>query len=138
MTRSARDLVTRLRALQDRRHQLTQAKDHVGAHAALDLAVSLIDPADPTLLREALLHATNPASVPPIPVVFGPEDLAAVVGVDELLAMVQLYAQASIAWSRQPSPDAEDMCRKAHAALRTAFELLCRAAPVAEAPGRLS
>jgi hypothetical protein len=145
MTRAARDLVTRLRALQDRRHQPTQAKDHVAAHTALDLAVSLVDPADLTLLREALLHATNPASVPPIPVVFGPQDLAAVVGVDELLALVAAYATGRTEWGRAHERKdlatchaTERQLEAAYRKLRAAVEQLCRAVPVAETPGRLS
>lgn len=143
MTAQSRDLVRRVRALQERRHQLAEAKDHVGAHAALDLAVSLVDPCDLPTLREALLHATNPASVPRSAVVVGPQDVAAkVVGVDEVQALVAVYASAVAEWARRsllsgglPDADAEDLCRAAHTALMDAVRLLCGVVPPVELRG---
>lgn len=137
-----KDLVRRLRALQERRHALTAAKDHVGAHQALDLAVSLIDPTDLPTLREALLHATNPAHTPPVPVVLGPQDVAAVVGVEEIMSLVYVYSTGCTYWGRaferrdlKTAHEVERRLEAAHRELKAAVERLCAAAPTVELGG---
>jgi hypothetical protein len=140
---AARDLVRRMRALQERRHALTAAKDHVRAHAALDLAVSLVDAADRATLGGALLHATNPASVPPVPVVLGPQDAAdGGLSIDELLAMVAAYATGCTDWGRAFERKDAARCHEieralegSHADLRAALERLCGAVPPVELGG---
>lgn len=132
MSAEAYDLVRRVRVLQQRRHTLAAAKDRDGAVVALDLAVSLVDAAD-VLLREALLHATNPAHTPPIPVVLGSQDVAAVVGADELMALVRLYATACV--ERAQNRVAAHAVVKAYGEVEEAVERLCAAAPTVELGG---
>jgi hypothetical protein len=129
----ARELVRRVRALQVRRHALTAAKDHTGAVGALELAVSLLDAASRAELRDAVLHATNPANTPPVPVVLGPQDVAAVVSRDELLALVRTYGQACYSLARREVSQAD--CGRTLAAVAEAVEKLCQAAPTYELDG---
>lgn len=142
MARHAHDLTRRLRETQTERQRLAALRDHAGAHRMLDLAVSLVDASDRGTLGEALLHATNPASVPPIPVVPGPQDVAAVVGVEELLAMVAAYATGCTDWGRAFERKDAARCHEieralegSHADLRAALERLCGAVPPVELGG---
>jgi hypothetical protein len=135
MTRRAHDLVRRVRDLQDRRHTLTSIKNYAGACLALDLAVSLLDAASQPELREAVLHLTNPANVPPVPVVLGPQDVAAVVSLDEITALITAYGQASMAYGNGASQDGARACQRTFRELRGAVERLCLAAPAYELGG---
>jgi hypothetical protein len=135
MSRRTHDLVRRVRELQDRRHTLTRLRDHAGACQALDLACSLLDAASHRELREAVLHATNPAHTPPIPVVLGPQDVAAVVGLNEVDALITAHSQAVMAYASKPTPDAGRACQRTYRELRDAVEALCKAAPTYELGG---
>lgn len=134
MSAQARDLVRRLRWLQERRHTLTAAKDHIGAHTALDIAVSLVDAAERATLGGALLHATNPVSVPPSPL--GPQDVAAVVGAAEITALINAYGAAAHEYGRSGgSHELGQACQRAWRELVAAIEPLCQATPTYELGG---
>jgi hypothetical protein len=135
MTAAARDLTRRVRALQERRHALTDAKDHLGAHTALDLAVSLIDAADRGTLGEALLHATNPANTPPVHSGLGPQDVAAVVGQAEITVLIDKYGAAAFAYGKSGLAADGKACQRAWRELQAAIDPLCRAVPTYELGG---
>jgi hypothetical protein len=70
-------------------------------HAAAVIARDLVDEASPELLRAALTLAVQPdGGQPPVPVVFGPQDVAAVVSADDVMGMVAAYSTGCTEWGR--------------------------------------
>jgi hypothetical protein len=93
-------------------------------HAAAIVAQDLVDEASPELLRAALTLAVQPdGGQPPVPVVFGPQDVAAIVGVDEVMALVDVYNFACL-------ENRWESAGKAAAELRNAVQALALAASV--------
>lgn len=123
---AAARLLERLRWLDEQRANAAWAT------VAVDQAFGLIDSAGPYVVLDALLVA---AAAPP-------PDPAAVVGVDEILALVAVYATGCTDWGRAyerggpaACDDIERRLEAAHRDLRAAIERLCKAAPAYELGG---
>lgn len=128
---AGRQLVERLGKLHLDWAGAQTAGDAAAATRDLFLAEDLLSTATPQQLRAAVLLTSLPRTDRPVPVVPGPSDVDAVVGLDEVLAMLGAYAHACIAVGAG-QPAAKREAEQAYAPLRKALERLFESALVYE------
>lgn len=127
---SAAKLVQNVAGLQRWRIERTTTKDHTNAIAAAHLIQEQLDDAGPALVREALLVATGVTT--DVPAVLDQQDVAAIVGRDELMSLVRMYAAACVDWCSSADRDsAARACETTYNEVERAAQALCAAvAPV--------
>jgi hypothetical protein len=128
---AGRQLVERLGKLHLDWAGAQTAGDGAAATRDLFIAEDLVKTATVHQLRAAALIASEPRADRPVPVVPGPDDVAAIVGLDEVLAMLGAYAHACIAVGAG-QPAAKREAERAYGPLREALERLFASALVYE------